>query len=25
MPPLVITDNELNKGIEIIINSIKKS
>jgi len=24
MPPLVITDDELNKGIEIIINSIKK-
>ena len=25
MPPLVITDDELNKGIEIIINSIKKN
>ena len=25
MPPLVIRDEELNRGIEIIINSIKKS
>ena len=25
MPPLVIRDEEFNRGIEIIINSIKKS